>query len=318
MATGLDAWDVGTRYYVIPSYIDIVSRANTLVNLGIRKAQFMDGGSFVSQPIITGLPTESVKAFTGAYRFPDNFDEDEAGAVYPINFYAVNIQMTVPDLARNRGSMQVLNLYKTRMKKAEVAMRQRFGSDIYGDGTADGGAAFTGLKAYIDNGDSYDNYAGISRSAVPDWAATALSNNSNRALTTSLIDTAEMDASMGAERPNLHVTTKGLVNKLAQLIQPIQRTVQGDLGSWGFKNIAYKGYPVVSDDFVPTSPGELYYLLNTRYMQFWFLTGWFFQWVPFMRIPGTSIWCAQIYVATAFVGNNPARQAVIQALDSTK
>ena len=317
MATMLDSWDIGTRFYVIPSIIDIVSRANTLVNLGIRKAQFMDGGSYVSQPIITGLPTDKVKAFKGPYRFPDNFDEDEAGAVYPICFYGINIQMTAPDLARNRGNQQILNLYKTRMKKAETAMRQRFGSDIYGDGTADGGAAFTGLAAYVDDGQSYQNYAGVDRSAYPDWQATVLTSMSNRALSTSLIDTAEMDATMGVERPNLHVTTKGCVNKLAQLIQPIQRTVQGDLGSWGFKNIAYKGYPVVSDDFVPTSPGENYYLLNTRYMQFWFINGWFFQWVPFMRIPGTSIWCAQIMVATAFVGNNPARQAKIEALDST-
>jgi hypothetical protein len=126
------------------------------------------------------------------------------------------------------------------------------------------------------------------------------------------------DTSLGSEKPNLNVTTRGLVTKMAQLIQPIQRAVQGDIGSWGFKNIAYHGYPIISDDFVPTSPGEMWYGLNTKFMCMWFLNGRFFQWIPFEKVPMTDTWCANILCAPAFIGNNPSRQGCISMLDSTK
>lgn len=320
MATALDYIDIAMQYHVIPTMIDTVSQANVLINLAIRNASYMDGGSYVAQPVLTALPTAFVKAYTGPITFPDNFQNNEQGAVYPICFYGINIELNGPDLARNRGAKQTLNLLKSRMSAAEIAMRQRFGTDIYGDGTTDGGASFVGLKAYVDDGTNYDNYAGLSRAANPGvWGSTVLSPAApgNRALTTGLVDVMLQDTTVGTDRPNLHITTRGCVTKMAQLIQPIQRAVTGDLGSWGFKNIAYQGYPVVADDFVPTSPGELWYGLNTKYMQMWFLTGRFFQWIPFEKIPKTDTWCAQILTACAFVGNRPGSQGVINSLDST-
>jgi hypothetical protein len=100
------------------------------------------------------------------------------------------------------------------------------------------------------------------------------------------------------------------------LIQPIQRAVQGELGSWGFKNIAYHGYPIIRDDLIPTpATGDLYYLMNLHFLQMWFLTNYMFQWHPIQKVPGTNIWRGGIMTACCLAGQNPARQAVIEKLN---
>ena len=103
MATALDYIDISMQYHVVPTIIDQVSQANVGINLAMRNASYLDGGSYVSQPILTSLPTQFVKAYTGPVTFPDNFQENEQGAVYPISFYGINIELSGTDLARNRG-----------------------------------------------------------------------------------------------------------------------------------------------------------------------------------------------------------------------
>ena len=315
MATMLDYFNMMVKEQLASSAIDIVSKANVMVNLAIKKAQFIDGGAFVGQPVIKSLPTSKVVAFNGPITFPDNYDENEVEAVYPINFYGINIQFSDPDLARIRGRKAFGNLLKLRFSEGEEAMRQRLGQDFWLDGTNLSQPGIVGMEAYVNDAANYANYAGIDRNDITDWNANVLSHTGNRALSTSLVETLQQDCTIGVERPNIHCTSGPGVTKMAQLIQPIQRAVQGDLGSWGFKNIAFNGYPIIRDDFIPTSPGDLYYEINTRWIQMWFLTGWFFNWIPIQRIAKTNQWCGQIMTGMALVGNNPKTQGVITDLD---
>jgi len=316
MATFLDYFNTSMQNHVLGSIVDQVSKGNVLANLAIRKASYIDGGSFIAQPVYIQLPTSAVKAYRGVVTFPDNTLELEASMVFQICFYGVNIELMGTDLALNKGLKQTVNLIRSRMAGGEIAMRQRFGSDIFGDGTTDGGNSFIGLAAAIDDGSLYDNYGGFSRAAYPVIKSNVLSNGTNRALTPSLIDTADQEAKIGTDRSSLHVTTPGCVTRLASYIQSTQRAVQGDIGSWGFRNIAWHGYPVLADDFCPTSPGEFYYLLNPRFLQMWFLSGRFFQWIPFYHIPKTDTYCSNIFTACAFLCSSPRMQAVIRNLNS--
>ena len=306
-----------THKAIIPYVVDQVSQTNTTMNLLIKNAQFLDGGDYIDQPIMTGLPTSAVKAYSGTETFDDNFSENVQGAVFNWKFYGMRVCVSGPDMVRNDGFLAALNHVTLRMKEAEIAMRQRLGSDLQGDGTADNGNAFLGWQAAIDDGGSVDSYGGVSRAAFPVWKSFKSSNGTTpRALAIALIDNAVQNTSWDSDTTNLHITSPGLLTKFTQLLQPLQRINSGEVAVAGYKNVFYRGYPVISDMQVPTTPSESWIGLNTRYIQLYFKRGRFFRWIPFQQDTRADLISSMILLAMILVVSRPASQFRIVDLSS--
>lgn len=315
-ATALDYISTTTQKRVIPYMVDQVAKTNTTLNLLVKNATFLDGGDFITQPVLTSLPTGMVISYSGSENFPINSQNNEQGAVFDWKFYGIAIDIQGPDEVRNDGVAAILNLVKIRMQTAEVALKQVLGTDLQGDGTG-AGNPIIGFKAAIDDGTSYDNYGGISRAAYPVWKAYKNANGSvNRALTTSLLDAMYQNTSWDSDCPNLNVTTLGLLTKFGTSLYPIQRTERSDLGVQGYTNLSYRGFPVISDMQVSTSPEE-WLGLNMRYAQMYFKRGRFFKWVPFQRLGRADTLTGLILVAMCFLISRPASFGRITDLSST-
>lgn len=319
-STALDYISATTQKRIIPYMVDQITQTNTLLNLFVQNASYLDGGDYISQPVMTSLPTSAVVAYTGVDIIPSNFQINEQGAVFDWKFYAISVDIAGPDEVRNDGVAAAINLVTTRMKEADIALRDRLGSDLQGDGSADGGKAFLGLKAGVNDAAGFNNYGGIERSAFPVWSSYKNSNVGNRALSIPLIDTAFAQTSWDSDTPNILVTTRGCVTKFNQLLQPIQRISTGEVAVAGYKNVFYRGYPIISDDHVPKGldgDGEYLYGLNTKYLQMYFKKGRFFKWRPFQTQPNQDVVTGKILLAMCFVVSRPASQFVITNLDST-
>jgi hypothetical protein len=318
MATALDALDATTQKRIIPYLMDSAAQSNVIAQALFPNIILMDGGSFVEQPVMLSLPTSAVIAYSGPEVFPDNFQELEKGAVFDWKFYGIKIDFTGPDLAKNSGVAAAINILRTRAQAAEIAIKQVIGTDLYGDGTGSAGKAVLGFKAAIDDGSNYDSYGGVSRASFTVWKAIRLGNGGTaRALTTGLIDTAVQNAMLDTDMPNLFVGSAGLLTKFNQLMQPMQRIASDEVGSQGFKQVAYRGYPVIYDGQLPTTPRETMYCFNTRYIQLYGLRGKFFSWKRFQDIANQDVISGKITISLCLVVSRPASEAVIVDLDST-
>lgn len=318
-STALDYISATTQKRIIPFMVDQVTQTNTLLNLLVQNATFLDGGDYISQPIMTSLPTSAVVAYSGVDIIPSNFQVNEQGAVFDWKFYAISVDIAGSDEVRNDGIPAAINLVTTRMKEADIALRDRLGTDLFGDGSNDGGKAFLGFKAAINDAGGYDNYGGVSRSAFPVWSSNVNTSTNLRALSIPLIDNGYEHASMDSDAPNLNVTTRGGVTKLNQLLQPIQRIGTGEVAVAGYKNVYYRGYPVISDDHCPNAAdpdGEHFYGLNTKYLQMYFKKGRFFKWRPFQTQANQDVITGKILLAMCFVVSRPASQFVMNKLSS--
>jgi hypothetical protein len=208
------------------------------------------------------------------------------------------------------------------MQEAEIALRDRLGGDLQADGSGyDGrypGKAIVGWNAAIDDGSTVDSYGNISRSAFPVWKAYRNGNNGTlRPLSVALIDNLTQNTSWDSDAPNLYVTTPGLLTKFCQLIQPMQRINSAEVGVAGYKQVFYRGYPIISDMQVPTSPSEYLYGFNTRYIQMYFKRGRFFKWVPFQRQGNQDVITSKILLALCLAVSRPASQGKIVDLSSS-
>jgi hypothetical protein len=316
-STALDYISAITQKRIIPFMVDQVTSTNTLLNLLVQNASFLDGGDYISQPIMTSLPTSAVVAYTGADILPNNFQINEQGAVFDWKFYAISVDIVGSDEVRNDGIPAAINLVTTRMKQADIAMRDRLGSDLQGDGSANDGKAFLGLTAAVDDGSHVDVYGGVSRAAFPVWKSYVNSNaGTARALSIGLIDTAFQHTSWDSDTPNLLIGTRGLVTKFTQLLQPNQRFLSGETAVAGYKNVFYRGYPLISDDHVQTTPVEKMWGLNTKYLQMYFKKGRFFKWRPFQTQSNQDVISGKILLAMCFINSRPASQFLITDLNS--
>ena len=315
MATFLDYYNTFIQPFATAHMIDIVSQAGVAINLGLRKPQFIEGGPGVQQPLIKSLPTNKIKSFRGPTTFDQNFEENEISAVFPMCYYGGSLDLVDTDIASIKGRKALGNLIKTRFVELEEALRQVLASQIWLDGTEMGGTAIVGAQAALDDGSNYPVYGGVDRDDYPTWGGQLLDATGNRALTTSLIKALQIACTIGSERPNIFFCRKEGLERLSKLIQPIQRAVTGDVGNWGFKNLAFENVPVVSDDFIPTSPGDSFYAWNTKWLQFWFLTGWFFFFRPIQWVPHTNTWSGQIMTSICPIWNNPRTSGRIGHLD---
>lgn len=322
-ATNLNYIQSTTKDVIIPTMADLISKTNSQLGLFIKNAVFLSGGDYVVQPWLTSLPTSAVRPYSGNETFTPNFSQNNIGGVFDVKFYGGRVDVTGPDMLRNSGTEAALNLVRIAMQAFDLALRDTLGFDLVGDGTGIGGAypglALVGWEAAIDDGTTATTYGGASRTAYTVVKSYVNANGGiNRALTVSLLDALFQNTAMNSDCMNLGVTTRGLVTKIGTFVQPMQRIMGSEVGNIGFNQVRYKNYTVISDDHVQTSPGEIFYGLNTRWLQMYIHKDRFFKWNPFVWIPGQDVMTSLVTVALMIINARPGSQGKIVDLDSTK
>lgn len=163
------------------------------------------------------------------------------------------------EIHSNMSDSRIIDLMDARMQWAQLAMRARFSRHLFASA-----AGTNNILGLLDLFSTTNTYGGISRSAQTWWQPTVHHNSAvARALTLRLMDTMYWAVTDSGIEPDLILTSDETMVKYNSLLTPLQRYQDDALASVGFKNLMFKGIPVVSDKRMysdSTTRHHLYFL----------------------------------------------------------
>ena len=211
-----------------------------------------------------GWPVNFAKLNSGSYRgmtpFPSQEKTINQRAQLEWKQLFVDIVVSGTDFERATGPLAVVDLVDELRQVAVMTAGDLMGTQVFSDGTGNGGLDLDGVLVGIDNSTLYPTYAGISRSTNTWWRGNVNSTGGN--LTTSAMNVSYGTATVGNAHPTLEITTQTLWNKLLDRVIPSQRYEASDernrTARIGFDTIRHLGADVVHDSHCPS--GNIFYV----------------------------------------------------------
>lgn len=248
-------------------FADNVSNSNALTALLRQgdRVRIVDGGKAISCPLT--YAEETFAWYSGTELLSRDVKETISEADYsPANAVA-SVTLSGPDLAKNRGKAQILNLLEGKITNAEVTMKNNITKAVYGDGTV--AKSFAGLKAFVTD-DGLGTVGGINATTWAFWQnqfqsiarATGLQYPALKAGLNALW----MKLIRGTEHPDLVVADGEVYSTYESGLQENQRYADARLGALGFETLKYKQAAIVFDGAATGLVGA--YMLNSKYMKF--------------------------------------------------
>ncbi|MCL6456712.1 MAG: phage major capsid protein [Gorillibacterium sp.] len=258
------------RQYYIPVLVDQVFTATPLfARLRAKNQIIIDSGREIIQPFIMG------KLNAGSYEYADVFDVSYVKTDDYLTFQWkgawVNITVDNWSVAIGNGVEGVIPLLEAKMHNAESTLVDMLSTWICQD-TGDS-KAWDGLWNGIDDGNTYANYGGITRSpgfqygAIGNKALNAYVDSTGGTMTLERLRTAMGKATVGSKKPDLILCRQSIYDQIWWLVQPQQRFLSdrhNDLVNVGFEGITFDGAAIVVDNHLPTG---VVYGVNTDYVK---------------------------------------------------
>lgn len=294
-----------TIHNYLPQLEDNVFSARPLVFF-LKEAdqiRMISGGAKITLPLIYGQ-NDTVGFYEGYDPLPTTPQGGISAAEYPWRQAAVSISISGIEEAMNNSEEEVIDLLESKVMQAEETLYEFFDEAlILGDGT---GKAFNGL----------DNLVAQNASAVGGIDPSA---QGNEYWQSNIEDTAEVlshgrltntynTASVGADRPNVGLTTQDLFEAYEGMLQTNQQFSDPKTADAGFQNLLFKATPVTYDIYVPEGH---WYWLNTKYLRLVGHRDVWFSPTPFVRPPDQDARYAQLLVYGNFTTSNRRKQAVL-------
>jgi hypothetical protein len=242
----------------------------------------VSGGSVILEEIMyTDAATTNVNSYSGYEALNIQPNSPISAAQFNMKQYAAAVTISGLEMLQNSGRERMIDLMEARLKVAEAQLMNRIATDIYGDGTGNGGKNIDGLAAAVSTSTT-GTYGGISRSTWSFWqnqqfdfttdgggavSATNIQNYLNRATALAI---------RNADAPDLIVFDNVLWGFFTSSMQAIQRVTNEKMAGLGFASMKYYGGGVAADvvldggltggdTHVPSTTG---FLLNTKYLHF--------------------------------------------------
>jgi hypothetical protein len=177
----------------------------------------------------------------------------------------------------NRQKWQAVGIAEARIDALIAGLRNKTGAALYGDGTGDGGKAFSGLALLVaDDPTAAGTVGGIDQVANAWWqnqhdVGTAIDPTTFL----SRMNAMQLACTRGADQPDLIVADSVTFTTYWETLQPQMRYTSAKLADAGFRTLEFIGTPVVYD---AQCTAERMYFLNTKYLFFrkaperWFST----------------------------------------------
>jgi len=216
-----------------------------------------DGGEFLVEPLM--FDNNNTTRWMSGY---DTLSTDQQDGLTAAQFNwkmaGGAVTYSVLEDAKNSGRHQVINLLNAKIDQCKNSMIDMFDEDLFLDGSADSNNAITGLGAMVETG-TYGNIAG----ATYTWW-NAYEENTAGVLNESDMRTAFNTVARNRSHPDIIITTQTLFEKYESLVLPSYRTENLKMADLGFTNLAFKGVPIIYDDFCPSG---VMFFLNSEYMK---------------------------------------------------
>lgn len=254
-------------------------------------------GTKVVEPLVYAA-NSTAKAYSG-YDLLDTTPQDTiTSALYDYKNYDASIVIAGDEIEANKGESQVINLLDSKVKNAEMSLKNMINTDMFvGNGTDS--KKILGLAQIVEASGSVGS---IDPATSTFW--TSYEENTGGALTLLQIDTAVIDISRGSGkiyRPNIIITTPTLYGKINSLLVANQRYTNGKTAEAGFESLNHMGVNITYDE---ACTAGVVYLLNTNYLRLRYSGTRNFTVTPFDKAINQDAQVAHIQWRGAFTTNN--------------
>jgi len=260
--------------------IDNVAVATPTWEYAMGNLEEVDGGSTIQDQINYQLSKNADNFGGGVAPVQADFINSATNAYQTPAYYWFSA--VIPDTFKiiGRGEGEIINLFNAQYETAEMSLTQKFGSDIWSDGTARNGAPIIqGIRAVCTNASDPGGgaYGGITRVGASGifsapvgngfWNSNTLTvnggsqatwvGNVNPGTSTTLSFQALMAlvaaCTVGPFRPKILIGDMISWSALHNLlVQTVRSAPLEDVGGNGFPQISFAGIPMLQDSYCPS------------------------------------------------------------------
>ena len=247
----------------------VLSRLNSKGNV-----RPFSGGNVILEEIMYNDPaTNNANSYSGYEVLNITPDSPISAAQFSITQYADSVTMSGLEMLQNSSKEAIIDLLDGRMQVSEARLLNRISTDLYGDGTGNGGKNITGLAAAIATSPSSGTYGGINRANWTFWRNQATTGANSAALIQAAMTTAAIKSVRGNDKVDLIIAGNTLYSRYVESLQEIQRIAGVDEGAAGFASLKFYGGGMSADVVLGGGIGAqetatYMYMLNTNYIFF--------------------------------------------------
>lgn len=243
----------------------------------------ISGGNVILEEIMyNDTATSTAQSYSGWEALNISPDSPISSAQFDIKQYAVAVTISGLETLQNSGKEAIVDLMEARIKVSEARLMSRLDTDLYLDGTGNGGKNLTGLAAAVPDAPTSGTYGGIDRATWSFWqtkkfggvadGSAAVSSSNIQDYMTALY----LKLIRGSERPDLLVADATYYGYYVKSLQAIQRvTSEGStkgVGA-GFPSLKFYGGGGAADVVMASGIGghataAHMWFLNTNYIHF--------------------------------------------------
>ena len=267
-----------------------------------------DGGESIVVPLMYGK-NQTVKSYDGYEVLDTTPQEGLTAAKFPWKQVAGTISISRKEERQNSGEQRIVNLLESKVKQAEISMRDELNRMMFADGSGNNSKDIFGLDLLVEDGGAWGSVAGIDRSdGLNSWWRPQYINSS---LATLLADmrTLYNSCSRGNEHPDFGMTTQTIYEKFEDTQVANQRFMDSRVADAGFELLKFKGMILGWDE--QCSATSLF-MLNSQYMSFTADKETDLITTEFVRPENQDAKVAQILLMANLVASNCARHGSLR------
>jgi hypothetical protein len=293
-----------------------VAKSSPTMAAVMRKGATWDSGGDTFQPHIKHKHSTAVGSYKGYDTLDITPQDTRAAAEFKLKQYYSSIIFNGYEEAASSGENAVFKMAEIAVKDAEEAIRDKFATDLFGNGTGNSNKALLGLAAAVDDGTNVGTYGGIDRATNTFWKSQV--DFTAAALTVARMRELYMKCVRGGNtnRPDFIVTDLNQWNNYAELIDG-KTNIQQPTGkltdvfaNLGFAQLSFMGVPVVYDEYCSANT---IFMLNSETTQLHTKPGRNFKPSEMVKISNMDAKAGQIFWAGELICTEPRANGKLTA-----
>ena len=240
---------------------------------------FSGGNVILEEIMYNDSNTNNTNSYSGYETLNISPNSPISAAQFNIAQYASAVTISGLEMLQNSSKEAIIDLLEGRVQVAEGQLLNRIQTDIYGNGTGNGGKNLTGLAAAVADSPATGTYGGINRATWSFWRNQAFSGVTDGG---AAVSAANIQAYMtqlaiklvrGNDKADLIVADNNYYSLYVNSLQAIQRVTSQEEGAAGFASLKFYGGGTSADVVLGGGIGNQatanhMWFLNTNYIYF--------------------------------------------------
>ena len=240
---------------------------------------FSGGNVILEEIMYNDANTNNTNSYSGYETLNISPNSPISAAQFSIAQYASAVTISGLEMLQNSSKEAIIDLLEGRVQVAEGQLLNRIQTDIYGNGTGNGGKNLTGLAAAVADSPATGTYGGINRATWDFWRNQSFSGVTDGGAAVSAANIQSYMTQLaiklvrGNDKADLIVADNNYYSLYVNSLQAIQRVTSAEEGAAGFASLKFYGGGTSADVVLGGGIGNQatanhMWFLNTNYIFF--------------------------------------------------